>query len=298
MASLIAKEAMEDFDAYHLWLGIPPDEQPPSYYRLLGLRLFEENVEVIRNSADRQRSHVKRLGINQYEQRGQEMLNEIEMAKICLLRPEKRQAYDEKLRAELSHRDALRQNSTFTELPQEETLIIGSDPSCDIVINLPIISGIHCSAMRRQERVVLRDLKSTNGTYVNFTRVVQPMKIAPTDLIVLGRDTRLKLPRTFFPATERNSNAVFIGRSDQCEICIVDSTVSQFHARVLNDHTSLVIEDFGSTNGTSLIDHRGRYNKLRPHLPTPLEEAEQVSFGKHKLPIASFLKDVRGLLGN
>lgn len=286
---------MDDYDAYHLWLGIPPEEQPPSHYRLLGLRLFEENVEVIRNAADRQRSHVKRLGVNQYEQRGQELLNEIELAKICLLRPEKRQAYDEKLRNDLNSLQALRQNSTHVELPVEETLIIGSDPSCDIVINLPIISGIHCSAMRRQDKVVLRDLKSTNGTFVNFTRVVQPLKISLTDLIVLGRDTRLKLPRTFFPASERGTRAVFIGRSSQCEISIVDSTVSTFHARILMEGSELLIEDFGSTNGTSLIDQRGRVNKLRPHMPTSFSESQQVAFGQNKLLTKDLLKELKRL---
>ncbi len=30
-----------NFDPYHKWLGIPPDEQPANHYRLLGLELFE-----------------------------------------------------------------------------------------------------------------------------------------------------------------------------------------------------------------------------------------------------------------
>ena len=29
------------FDPYHRWLSIPPEEQPPDFYRLLGLRQFE-----------------------------------------------------------------------------------------------------------------------------------------------------------------------------------------------------------------------------------------------------------------
>jgi pSer/pThr/pTyr-binding forkhead associated (FHA) protein len=291
-------DALDDYDAYHLWLGIPPEEQPPSHYRLLGLRLFEENMEVIRNAADRQRSQVKRLGVNQFQQIGQELLNQIEAAKICLLRPEKRQVYDEQLRNELRQREALRKNSTFQEASIEETWIIGSDRSCDIVIDLPIISGIHCSVMRRQDRVLLRDLKSTNGTFLNFTRVVQPMRIAPTDLIVLGRDTRLKLPRTFFPAAERGSRALFIGRSEQCDIHIDDSSVSSFHARILIDNSGLAIEDFGSTNGTSLIDHRGRLNKLRPHLPVSFVDWEKISFGKHQLPLSMLLKDTQRLLAD
>jgi pSer/pThr/pTyr-binding forkhead associated (FHA) protein len=238
------------------------------------------------------------LGVNQFQHIGQELLNEIEAAKICLLRPEKRQVYDEQLRNELRGREALRKNSTFQETSIEETWIIGSDRSCDIVIDLPIISGIHCSVMRRQDRVLLRDLKSTNGTFLNFTRVVQPMRISPTDLIVLGRDTRLKLPRTFFPPGERGSRALFIGRSEQCDIHLDDSSVSSFHARILIDNSGLVIEDFGSTNGTSLIDHRGRLNKLRPHLPVSFVDWEKISFGKHQLSLSALLKDTQRLLAD
>ncbi len=276
---------MEDYDEYHLWLGIPPDEQPPSHYRLLGVRLFEQNVEVIRNAADRQRAHVKRLGINQYEKRGQDLLNEIEAAKICLLKPEKRKIYDERLQAELQ-RDTVEGGPTaYEEQLSEETLIVGSDRHCDIVIDLPIISGSHCSVMRRADKVILRDLKSTNGTYLNFLRVVRPSSITPSDLIILGRDTRLKLPTAFFPASLRSQRVGFVGRSDQCEVCIPDHTISSFHARILFDDRPIAIEDLNSTNGTSLVDARGRTIRLPPNVPTELDGIAHLNFGKHQISI-------------
>lgn len=277
--------AMDEYDAYHLWLGIPPDEQPPSHYRLLGVRLFEQNAEVIRNAADRQRAHVKRLGINQYEKRGQDLLNEIEAAKICLLKPEKRKIYDDRLQAELQSKAGGDRHSTYEEQLSEETLIVGSDRHCDIVIDLPIISGIHCSVMRRSEKVILRDLKSTNGTYLNFSPVVKPSKITPSDLIILGRDTRLKLPIAFFPASLRGQRVGFVGRSDQCEVCIADHTVSSFHARLLFDDAAMAVEDLNSTNGTSLIDGRGRTIRLPPRVPTELSGIEHINFGKHQMSI-------------
>ena len=49
----------EPFDPYYQWLGIPPEEQPPNHYRLLGIQLFEENREVIQNAADRQMVHLR-----------------------------------------------------------------------------------------------------------------------------------------------------------------------------------------------------------------------------------------------
>jgi hypothetical protein len=45
------------FDPYYRWLGIRPEEQPADHYRLLGLARFEDDVEVIRDAAERQMSH-------------------------------------------------------------------------------------------------------------------------------------------------------------------------------------------------------------------------------------------------
>ena len=50
---------MAEFDPYRKWLGIPPAEQPPNLYRLLGIGLFESDAEVIAGAADRQLFHVR-----------------------------------------------------------------------------------------------------------------------------------------------------------------------------------------------------------------------------------------------
>ena len=47
----------ESFDPYYKWLGIPPAEQPPNHYRLLGVTLFESDLDVIANAADQRIGH-------------------------------------------------------------------------------------------------------------------------------------------------------------------------------------------------------------------------------------------------
>src|SRR3569623_1032118 len=47
---------MATFDPYHIWLGIPPKDQPPTLYRLLGLDQFERAPEIIDTAATRQMS--------------------------------------------------------------------------------------------------------------------------------------------------------------------------------------------------------------------------------------------------
>ncbi len=90
------------FDPYHRWLGIPPKDQPPNHYRLLGLELFESDPAVIESAADRQMAHVRSFQSGQYSVLSQRILNEIAAAKVTLLNPEKKAAYDSFLRAKLS----------------------------------------------------------------------------------------------------------------------------------------------------------------------------------------------------
>ena len=89
------------FDAYHRWLGIPPQEQPANHYRLLNLSLFESDPEVIRGGAERQMAYVRNHQLGQYADLTQKILNELGAAKACLLDPGKREAYDAALRQQL-----------------------------------------------------------------------------------------------------------------------------------------------------------------------------------------------------
>jgi hypothetical protein len=89
---------VDDFDAYYLWLGIPPDEQPPDHYRLLGVRRFESNGDVIEAAADRQMGHVQRYKIGAHSALSQQLLNQLASAKICLLKTESKAEYDRQLR--------------------------------------------------------------------------------------------------------------------------------------------------------------------------------------------------------
>lgn len=93
--------ATSDFDPYHKWLGIPPSEQPPNYYRLLGLSEFEDDADVIAAAADRQMGHVKSFAMGRHAAHSQQLLNELARVRVCLLNPKLKPTYDAKLRAEL-----------------------------------------------------------------------------------------------------------------------------------------------------------------------------------------------------
>lgn len=93
---------MDDaFDPYHKWLGIPPAEQPPDHYRLLGLSTFEDDPTVIESSADRQMTHVRTFQTGPHAGCSQRLLNEIAAARLCLLKPRRKAEYDQALRDRL-----------------------------------------------------------------------------------------------------------------------------------------------------------------------------------------------------
>jgi hypothetical protein len=94
-------------DAYYKWLGIPPEEQPPNHYRLLGVRAFEADLDVIANAADQRMSHLRTFQSGKYGARSQTMLNEISAAKLCLLKAERKVDYDQKLRVILARSPVL-----------------------------------------------------------------------------------------------------------------------------------------------------------------------------------------------
>ena len=91
----------ETFDPYYKWLGIPPRDQPPHHYRLLGIELFEEDRDVIDAAANRVMSYLKDMATGDDAAHSQTLLNEISRARICLLNTEKKVEYDDQLRQRL-----------------------------------------------------------------------------------------------------------------------------------------------------------------------------------------------------
>jgi hypothetical protein len=123
----------DPFDPYRKWLGIPPKDQPPNHYRLLGIAHFEDDPDVIENAATRQMAHVRMFQSGKHSALSQKILNELTAAKLCLLQVEKKVPYDEQLRAKLSAEgklssDNLRVTSlvadeppAYEDPPREET---------------------------------------------------------------------------------------------------------------------------------------------------------------------------------
>ena len=69
---------------------------------------------------------------------------------------------------------------------QKTQLAIGRDPSNDVVLDTPAVSHYHAQVERVGQRYRVRDLRSSNGTFVNGVRVEGDVWLKPEDAIRIG----------------------------------------------------------------------------------------------------------------
>jgi hypothetical protein len=86
------------FDPLHKWLGISPEEQPPHIYRLLGVQPLESDPDVIANAADQRMAYLKNFAAGPQAAFAENLLNQVASARLCLLNPRSKAAYDQHLK--------------------------------------------------------------------------------------------------------------------------------------------------------------------------------------------------------
>jgi pSer/pThr/pTyr-binding forkhead associated (FHA) protein len=67
-----------------------------------------------------------------------------------------------------------------------QELVIGRNPDCDHVIDQPMVSSRHARLFRSGDHVLVEDLKSANGTFINGKRIEGATIVEPGDTIGLG----------------------------------------------------------------------------------------------------------------
>ena len=73
-------------------------------------------------------------------------------------------------------------NVTRTIL-RSETFKLGRSPEADLILNANDISKFHAEIIAVGQVVILKDLGSTNGTYVNGLRIAEPTPVGEGDLL-------------------------------------------------------------------------------------------------------------------
>jgi len=99
----------------------------------------------------------------------------------------------------------------------------------------------------------------------------------------------LKFENSVLKELPVGENEVSIGRSPENALMIDNPAVSHFHARVFNEEGRLMLEDFGSLNGTFVNGQRVKMVTLKP--------GDSVAIGKHTIVISDS-RDLNGFAPN
>jgi pSer/pThr/pTyr-binding forkhead associated (FHA) protein len=69
---------------------------------------------------------------------------------------------------------------------REGSMLIGRLPECDVMIDDGLVSRMHARVSVRDDSVVVEDLHSTNGVYVNGTRITHSALLREGDRLLVG----------------------------------------------------------------------------------------------------------------
>jgi len=178
---------MPDFDPYHRWLGIPPDERPISKYRLLALGEFEEDPEVINSAAERQTMYLRSMQAGEHANLVAQLLNEVSQARVTLLDPAGKSNYDALLSAD----------RTISIPQQGATNALTPDvlPPVETGVALPnTFSPYMTSHLQRAKTSQKR--KQTQYEFVKWTAVTVLVVVAVVSLInVFTTEETTKTPK-------------------------------------------------------------------------------------------------------
>jgi pSer/pThr/pTyr-binding forkhead associated (FHA) protein len=92
------------------------------------------------------------------------------------------------------------QRVTVPRLP----FLIGRGADCQLRPNSPTVAARHCALLERNGRLLLTDLGSTNGTYVNGVRLDGTMPVGDGDELAVG-PLRFRLQVGTLPPLDESS---------------------------------------------------------------------------------------------
>ncbi len=64
-------------------------------------------------------------------------------------------------------------------------VVVGREPGCELRIPLPSVSRQHCEFIIEDGSITVRDMGSSNGTYINKERI-EEAELTPGDLVAVG----------------------------------------------------------------------------------------------------------------
>jgi len=194
--------------------------------------------------------------------------------------------------------------ATQREVDVDAPLEVGREPEEGLTLEGDEqVSRRHARLTPAEGGLLVTDLGSRNGTYVNGRRLAQPELARAGDRIVIGETTlevRAAVPQPE-PVPERSptppaewvltlvrgeaaereivlDGSLEIGRDPSSDLVLDDEQASRRHARLAVGEEGVLVEDLGSKNGTVV-------NGRRIRVPTMLEPGDRIVIGETALEL-------------
>ena len=90
--------------------------------------------------------------------------------------------------------DAAAPDRATFRLPSGSVKTIGRSTGAEFMLDAPLVSRLHCQLSATNEAIQVKDLDSTNGTFVNGTRITSAA-VRAGDVLKVGR-VHLRISRT------------------------------------------------------------------------------------------------------
>lgn len=138
------------------------------------------------------------------------------------------------------------------KIKEGQTLSVGRGVNNDITCRTPTVSIKHLEVLFENGKVLIIDLQSTNGTFVNKQRIQSyiPTPVSENDKVYLGKDN-FKITIEANLKSESINETIVIGRSQNCDIVLDDQMISRRHTSIRKiDFNRFEVTDLNSTNGT------------------------------------------------
>jgi sulfatase modifying factor 1 len=119
---------MAPFDPYHQWLEIPPDEQPPTPHRLLGIAPDETDKEIIREAALQRNAFIRQFSLGEQGKIAERLLNEIAAARDNILAGNVQTAVETPLAVETPIEPVVEKADPFAGTPVSTPLFADRSP--------------------------------------------------------------------------------------------------------------------------------------------------------------------------
>lgn len=71
---------------------------------------------------------------------------------------------------------------------EKQEILLGRDLANDVSISDPEVSRRHARFLMQEDNVIIEDLGSTNGTFLNGQRIASPQQLRAGDVITLGEN--------------------------------------------------------------------------------------------------------------